>query len=104
MKVGTMETIHLNDSLIMEKKIFDFSSGASNYEEKEKIKKRMMILIKEVLPDKQRTYLIDYYFNGMKQNEIAKKYGVACSTVCRGINHAKAKLGIKAYWLDLYNS
>lgn len=104
MKVGTMETIHLNDSLIMEKKIFDFSSGATNYEEKEKIKKRMMILIKEVLPDKQRTYLIDYYFNGMKQNEIAKKYGVACSTVCRGINHAKAKLGIKAYWLDLYNS
>ena len=99
-----METIHLNDSLIMEKKIFDFSSGATNYEEKEKIKKRMMILIKEVLPDKQRTYLIDYYFNGMKQNEIAKKYGVACSTVCRGINHAKAKLGIKAYWLDLYNS
>lgn len=104
MKVGTMETIHLNDSLIMEKKIFDFSSGATNYEEKEKIKKRMMLLIKEVLPDKQRTYLIDYYFNGLKQNEIAKKYGVACSTVCRGIQHAKAKLGIKAYWLDLYNS
>lgn len=99
-----MKTIHLNDSLIMEKKIFDFSSGATNYEEKEKIKKRMMALIDEVLSDKQKTYLIEYYFNGLKQYEIANKYGVACSTVCRGIQHAKAKLGIKAYWLDLYNS
>lgn len=99
-----METIHLNDSLILEKKIFDFSTGSTNYEEKEKIKKRMFKLINEVLPSKQRIYLLEYYFNGLKQYEIANKYGVACSTVCRGINHAKAKLGIKAYWLDLYIS
>ncbi|MCI5598868.1 MAG: hypothetical protein MR360_06105 [Ruminococcus sp.] len=99
-----MKTIHLNDSLILEKKIFDFSSGSTNYEEKEKIKKRMFKLINEVLPPKQRIYLLEYYFNGLKQYEIADKYGVACSTVCRGINHAKAKLGIKAYWLDLYIS
>lgn len=99
-----MKTIHLNDSLILEKKIFDFSTGSTNYEEKEKIKKRMFKLINEVLTPKQRIYLLEYYFNGLKQYEIANKYGVACSTVCRGINHAKAKLGIKAYWLDLYIS
>ena len=99
-----METIHLNDSLILEKKIFDFSTGSTNQEEKEKNKKRMYKLNSEVLPPKQRIYLLEYYFNGLKQYEIANKYGVACSTVCRGINHAKAKLGIKAYWLDLYIS
>jgi len=55
-----METIHLNDSLILEKKIYDFSTGSTNYEEKEKIKKRMFKLINEVLPPKQRIYLLEY--------------------------------------------
>lgn len=86
----------------MQKQIFDLEHAPTNIEEKNKLEKRLKLLINEVLTDKQKQYLVDYYFNGLKQYEIAEKYAVAPSTVCRGINGAKARLGIKAYWLDYF--
>ncbi|MFI3254434.1 MAG: sigma-70 family RNA polymerase sigma factor [Eubacteriales bacterium] len=48
--------------------------------------------IEEYLTEKQKDYLKLYYYEGLKQCEIAKIYGVEKSTVSRVIANAKRKI------------
>lgn len=46
----------------------------------------------ETMTEKQRRAFIDYYFSGMEPADIAEKYGVGKSTICRHLNWAGKKV------------
>lgn len=68
-----------------------FKNGSTNRSELKKMSVFLNEIIKETLTDKQRTYLL-LYVNGMQQKQIAHRFGVSESTVCRHIKAATIKL------------
>ena len=53
------------------------------------------------LTERQRICIIDYYFNGKKQKEIAENLGIDSSTVSRHIIKARDKLRhIASYYVN----
>lgn len=54
--------------------------------------------VRDVLTETQMTYMIEHFGNGVKQVDIAKKYGVNKSTVSRtikrGLNNCKKLIKI----------
>lgn len=68
------------------------SSSTSNHNERTKMKKMLLKAIDHELTDLQRYCLVEHYFNGKKQKEIAEELGVNSSTISRHVTCAKEKL------------
>lgn len=64
----------------------------------------LLKIIENELPEKEKQYLIDYFYNNLRVLEIAKKYGVHRSTASRGLKRGVATLRRYAKYisLDLY--
>lgn len=50
------------------------------------------IAIRDELTERQRTYIMAYYYDHLTMEEIAEKFAVNTSTVCRVISRAKKRL------------
>lgn len=62
--------------------------NSDNGEELERLKVCLLRAIKMALTDKQKEYLIMYYYDGLQTTEIAKLAGKDKSTISRTINRA----------------
>ena len=54
--------------------------------------KRIQKVMERELTDLQRDMIIEIYFNGKTQKEVAEERGVCCSTVCRILHRAEDRL------------
>jgi len=54
--------------------------------------RRLNRVIQEELTEKQRRYLCAYYFEELRPSQIARRYGVQCSTVIHTLHRAEDKL------------
>ena len=54
--------------------------------------KRIQKVMERELTDLQRNMIIEIYFNGKTQKEVAEERGVCCSTVCRTLHRAEDHL------------
>ena len=68
------------------------ATAATNDDQIARLKKNLQYAIEYDLTDKQRKYLVAYYFEGKKQREIAHEFGVNKSVVSRTISRAKKRL------------
>ena len=50
--------------------------------------RRLRRVMEQELPPRQRMYMEAYFFENMTMEEIARRYGVCPSAVCRGIHRA----------------
>lgn len=50
------------------------------------------VAVRDELTERQRTYIMAYYYERLTMEEIAEKFAVNKSTVCRTINRAKKQL------------
>ena len=50
------------------------------------------VAVREELTDQQRTYILAYYYEHLTMGEIAQKYAVNKSTVCRTVKRARDRL------------
>ena len=65
------------------------------------MKKILSMAVLNELTERQRICIIDYYFNGKKQKEIAENLGIDSSTVSRHIIKARDKLRhIASYYVN----
>lgn len=50
------------------------------------------VAVRDELTEQQRTYIVAYYYDRLTMEEIAEKFAVNKSTVCRTISRAKKRL------------
>lgn len=78
-----------------------FIQGSTNESSRERMKKILSMAVLNELTERQRICIIDYYFNGKKQKEIAENLGIDSSTVSRHIIKARDKLRhIASYYVN----
>lgn len=78
-----------------------FIQGGTNESSRERMKKILSMAVLNELTERQRVCIIDYYFNGKKQKEIAENLGIDSSTVSRHIIKARDKLRhIASYYVN----
>lgn len=78
-----------------------FFQGSTNESSRERMKKILSMAVLNELTERQRICIIDYYFNGKKQKEIAENLGIDSSTVSRHIIKARDKLRhIASYYVN----
>ena len=78
-----------------------FTQGSTNESSRERMKKILSMAVLNELTERQRICIIDYYFNGKKQKEIAENLGIDSSTVSRHIIKARDKLRhIASYYVN----
>ena len=68
------------------------SDGGDNSEILGRLKLNLKYALQHELTPKMRDYMLDYYVFGLDMGEIAKKRGVAKSSVSRGIKTARKNL------------
>lgn len=71
--------------------LWRLQNGESNRDDIDRAKQLLPVIINEVLTEKQRDYILKYFMDGMNIVQIAKLYGVDCSTVSRTINRGLKK-------------
>ncbi|MDD5937531.1 MAG: sigma-70 family RNA polymerase sigma factor [Clostridiales bacterium] len=82
------------------------SEENTNSEELDRVKLALWRALHEDITEKQRRYLLLYYGDGMKMEEIGKRCGVDKSTVSRTIKRGELRLrrclryGAKRFLLD----
>ena len=54
--------------------------------------RRLKRVIEQELTEKQRETLIAYYFQNKTMKQIARERNVCCSTVCRTLHRAEARV------------
>lgn len=67
-------------------------SGCSNESARLRMKKILSKAINGELTERQKNCIIEYYINGTKMIDIAKKEGISESTVSRHIKSGKKRL------------
>lgn len=72
---------------------FDWVWGNStNREEIEEVKRVLLWALNNVLTDKQRLYMIEYYINDLNTVEIGEKYNRDKSCISRTLKRARRRL------------
>ena len=54
--------------------------------------RRILRVMEAELTPKQRLYLTDYYFEELRPAQIARRYGVNCSTITRTLRRAEDRI------------
>lgn len=94
MRYKRLDIMNNDDNNILETKLYQLynneieSSGGSL----DKAKAKLYDIIKNELSPNQANVLSMYYFDNMKQQDIANILGIKQPTVCRTIKRAKEKL------------
>ncbi|MBE6838812.1 MAG: sigma-70 family RNA polymerase sigma factor [Ruminococcus sp.] len=80
-------------------------NSPSNDDRLRRIAKLALVdIIKSELSEKQRKYIILYYYKGLKIDEIAKQSGVNKSTVSRTLSRARANIARRMkYYIEFGN-
>ena len=65
--------------------------GTDNLADLDALKRALPIVLEECVSETQRTYILDFFVEGLTLEEIGKKYGVNRSTVSRGIHRGLNK-------------
>lgn len=68
------------------------SSGEDNRAERDRVKKMLPVALNECVTDRQKTYIVRFYIDGLTLHQIADQYGVCTSTVSRGIHAGLTRL------------
>ena len=66
--------------------------AGSNTQTLNRMKAALPVIIRDRLTDRQKTYLIAYFFDGLNVREIGELYGVNKSTVSRSIHRGMRRV------------
>lgn len=81
-----------------------FNSQSKNDRLRRIAKLALKDIISSELSEKQREYVLLYYYKSMKIDDIAKKYGVNKSTVSRTLARARANIAKQMkYYIEFGN-
>ena len=93
------ERVHINDKSEQLISYYLYQQGGDNRPELERMKRILYMAIRYELTDRQRDCLTQYYLDGIRMTEIARRMNLSKSTVSRHISAATRKLRkVAAYY------